>query len=603
MLFTFACPKCASRLEAEAQLSGSFAECPHCQASVHVPPARIGPGTTIGGFRLERLLGRGGMGEVYLATQLSMDRQVAVKILAPSLTTDRAFVARFLTEVRTTAKLEHPNIVTAFDAGEDAGTYYLAMAYVEGESLDERLRREGPLPEQDVLHLGLKLSKALGYAWEHFGVLHRDIKPSNIMLDRFGEVKLMDLGVAKTVGEDTGLTLTGVALGTPSYMSPEQARGASDLDCRSDIYSLGCCMFHLLTGHAPFAGRNALEVLNQHVTAPVPGIRAERPDVSASCEALIQNAMQKDRRRRPRSWAVLAAQIEAVLAGEALPELRPRPPPRTWVTIGATVLVVLLLAEMLVLWLLSSPARARGLIPWMPAAPGALQASAGSPGGAGSAVQPASSPAAAVNRVMDRIADLILERRLAEARELWRSESARLAQIVSPSVLEPIDSVVASVTRVPERVMESFRADVGRATRVTLREGVQARPRTLFIEAVREGLLEARDPAGAPDEKIVVRFQDLALDEQLRRLGPEEAPNPDLCRGLVYLYSGQRALAAASFRRAAHPLGDALLLAMDRWRAALAEAQPRPVRRLRDWFAPRPPSRPPAPAEGSGPGM
>jgi len=600
MLFKFACPKCASRVEADAQWSGSFADCPHCGTSVNVPPPRIGPDTTLGGFRLERLLGRGGMGEVYLATQLSMDRQVAVKILPPALTTDRAFVDRFLLEVRTAAKLEHPNIVTAFDAGEDAGTYYLAMGYVEGESLEEKLKRDGPFREQDVLRIALKLSKALGYAWEHFGILHRDIKPANIMLDRFGEVKLMDLGVAKMVGEETSLTITGVALGTPTHMSPEQARGASDMDCRSDIYSLACCMFHLLTGHAPYLGKNPLEVMNQHLTAPVPTVRGERPEVSAACEALVVGAMQKDRRRRPRSWAVMAAQIEAVLSGHSLPPSRAVPAPRTWLVVGALVLVLALLVELLSIWLLADRRRIDALMALLPGPRAVPTASVAGADAGTSPVAPApavSRSAAAVSAAMERIADLILARKLQEAHEAWAGERVRLTPIVGAARVEELDPVVTSAIHLPERLMASFAADVGKEVTIGLRDGQRTDRRTLIVQTVQDLQVQGVSRTGDAEEKVSFHLRQLSLDEQLQRLKPEAVPNLELCRGVVYLGFGELVQASASFGRARHPLADAFLVVLERRRSALAQALPRAERRLRDWFQPRRP----APRQGPAP--
>ena len=581
MQFTFACPKCTSRLEVDAELSGSFAECPGCRTSLHIPEPRISPGTTVGGFRLERLLGRGGMGDVFVATQLSMDRQVAVKILSAALTSDQAFVDRFLVEVRTAAKLEHPNIVTAFDAGEDAGTYYLAMGYVEGETLDEKLQRDGPLPEPAVLRLALKLSRALGYAWGEFGMLHRDIKPANVMLDRFGEVKLMDLGVAKIVGEETGLTITGVALGTPTYMSPEQTRGAADVDCRSDIYSLGCCMFHLLTGHPPYAGKNPLEVMNLHATAPIPSLRSERPAVSPDCEALVLSAMQKDPRARPASWSEMAARLDAMRTGQPLPAVRRRRL-GLWLGVAVTVLLLATLAELAVAWTLWS--RQRGPEPAPLPRPRLPPTTAAAPAAAARAPK-----AAVVNLAMDRIAGFILDRKLADADEFWHSEKVRLTPVVGAEQVAALDAVVTRVMRIPERVMDTFKADVGTEITVHLRDG----PLTLRVTNVQDFQVLGTAKRGEVAEAVSFSVRNLDIEEELRRLRVDADPNPDLTRGIVSLSYGRAPLAVASLRRAGHPLGDALLVAIENRRMAAKEALPRPAGRLRDLFPGRREAPPP----------
>ncbi|MBN2450256.1 MAG: protein kinase, partial [Lentisphaeria bacterium] len=458
MQFKFSCPHCGSRLEADASYSGSLAECPGCDSSVLVPEPRIGPGSTIGGHRLERLIGRGGMGEVYLATQLAMQRQVAVKVLPPSLTRDETFVGRFLIEVRTAAKLEHPNIVTAFDAGEDAGIYYLAMGFVDGETLKETLTRDGPLPQNTVLDIGLKLAKALGYAWENFGILHRDIKPANVMRDRFGEIKLMDMGVAKIVGEDTGLTLTGVALGTPNYMSPEQVRGLQGVDCRADIYSLGCTLFHLLTGHQPYPGANPLQVMDQHVHAPIPSLRAENPAVSRECEQLVHRMMAKDPAARPRDWRETAAQIEAArghLPSAGMP--RPAPSPgwtwKRWTVVGAAGFLVLLL-------LASAAGRKR--------ARERAAAAAGEAGAAGAAAVPAQEVPRLMN-VLEDVAEMVLDRKLSEAQESWQRTRGDFVPLLPEGRIGEIDRTIAAIADFPGHTMRSFEGEVGREITVRLK--------------------------------------------------------------------------------------------------------------------------------------
>ena len=314
MLITFACPQCQNDIEADTQLGGTAAPCPHCNTSVTIPQsAVVGPGTTVGGFRIEKSLGRGGMGEVFLATQLSMDRRIALKVLPAAQTADANFVQRFLHEARMVARLNHPNIVTAYEAGADAGTYFLAMEFVEGETLEARFKARGQLPEAEALKLVRKVAKALAYAWDEHQILHRDIKPANLMLDGHGEVKIMDMGLAKNVGgEDSCLTMTGVAIGTPYYMSPEQARGMADIDFRADLYSLGATLYHLVTGSAPFSGTSVVDILSKHLNAPLPPARERNPKLSEGCELLLETMMAKDRDQRYSSWQTLIEDIDRV---------------------------------------------------------------------------------------------------------------------------------------------------------------------------------------------------------------------------------------------------------------------------------------------------
>jgi len=315
MNFSFKCPNCQQKLEADASWTGMETPCPRCDNTVTIPTVDFGSGVTVGGFRISRMLGRGGMGSVYLATQLSMDRDVALKVLSPALSNDRQFVDRFLREVRVLARLEHPNIVVAHEAGEDDGHHFLAMAYIDGESLDIRVRRDGPLPEQEALRIGRTVAQALAYAWEKQRLLHRDIKPANIMVDRDGQVKLMDVGISKSLMDETSLTMTGTLMGTPQYMSPEQARNDRDLDFRADIYSLGGTLYYLLTGSAPFQGKSSAEVVTQVLRDPPPSPRVANPALSSPCAELLTMVMAKNPAQRPSSWETLVTGIDAVLGG------------------------------------------------------------------------------------------------------------------------------------------------------------------------------------------------------------------------------------------------------------------------------------------------
>ncbi|MCJ8331331.1 MAG: protein kinase [Lentisphaeria bacterium] len=282
--------------------------------------AELHKGDKLAGFEILKLLGKGGMGNVYLAKQLSMNRSVALKLLNPELINPKT-VDRFFREVEMAAKLEHPNIVTAFDAGEENGHYYLAMSHVDGYDLSERLQN-GPMNEQDVLQVAFSVAKGLNYAWTKHTLLHRDIKPANIMIDSMNEVKLMDMGIAKIIDtadmahedeEQKDLTAFGVILGTPYYMSPEQAMNTMTLDCRADIYSLGATLYHLATAHHPFDGKSTLAILHKHITEPLIPPKDKIEGISSEFSELICKMMEKDRNDRHEDWNELEDDVESIL--------------------------------------------------------------------------------------------------------------------------------------------------------------------------------------------------------------------------------------------------------------------------------------------------
>jgi serine/threonine protein kinase len=217
-------------------------------------------------YRIERELGAGGMATVYLAHDLKHDRNVAIKVLRPELA---AVIGadRFLSEIKTTANLQHPHILSLFDSGTVDGTVFYVMPFVDGESLRDRLTREKQLPLRDALAIAREIADALQYAHSH-GVIHRDIKPENILLQG-GHALVADFGIALAASKVGGnrMTETGMSLGTPQYMSPEQAMGERELDSRTDVYALGCVTFEMLAGEPPFTGPTAQSIVAKVITA------------------------------------------------------------------------------------------------------------------------------------------------------------------------------------------------------------------------------------------------------------------------------------------------------------------------------------------------
>ena len=243
-------------------------------------------------YTIERELGAGGMATVYLARDLKHDRLVAIKVLKPELA---AVIGgeRFLSEIKTTANLQHPHILALFDSGAVNGTVFYAMPFIDGESLRDKLDREKQLPIDDALRIAREVADALQYAHER-GVIHRDIKPENILLQG-GHALVADFGIALAASTTGGtrMTETGMSLGTPTYMSPEQAMGERTLDARTDIYALGCVLYEMLVGDPPFTGSTAQAIVARVLTGTPESLTAQRATIPAHVEAAVTTALQK----------------------------------------------------------------------------------------------------------------------------------------------------------------------------------------------------------------------------------------------------------------------------------------------------------------------
>lgn len=298
-------------------------------------------GKTLGKYQIIEEIGHGGMAVVYKAWQPSLGRYVALKVLSPFLQQDREFLARFHQEAKAAARLNHPNIVKIFDAGKAESINYIAMEYIDGESLQDMMERIGrPLDGATAANIIAQIASALDYAHAG-GVVHRDIKPSNILIDRQGRAVLTDFGIARAAGFSR-LTGTGTLVGTPEYMSPEQAEGL-EIDHRTDIYSLGVVLYNMLTGRVPFRGTTPQSVLYGHVhKKPAPPSQLN-PTISREVGAVVLKALAKDKARRYQQAEELAAALQAAVA---IPE---RPAGRAkafWYAFagGMALILVLLLA-------------------------------------------------------------------------------------------------------------------------------------------------------------------------------------------------------------------------------------------------------------------
>jgi serine/threonine-protein kinase len=262
-----------------------------------------------GQYEVEREIGRGGNARIFQATD-SGGRRVALKVLHPELLISVA-ADRFLREIRLASQLDHPHIAKILDSGEHEWLVYYVMSYVEGTTLRDRLDTREPLPVPEVTKIACDLLEALDHAHRH-GIIHRDVKPANVVLSPNGAV-LLDFGIARAVaasGNDQ-LTRSGIAVGTSSYMSPEQITAVADIDHRSDLYSLGCVLYECLSGQVPFTNRNEAVVLQLHLTQPAPDVRKLRPDIPPDVALAILKAMAKSPQNR---WSSATAMREALTA-------------------------------------------------------------------------------------------------------------------------------------------------------------------------------------------------------------------------------------------------------------------------------------------------
>jgi serine/threonine-protein kinase len=278
-------------------------------------PSSRAPLMQLGQFQLIEKIGEGGMGSVYRGVQVSLNRPVAVKLLPESLAKNKSFVERFHREARAAAALNHPNIIQVFDAGEQDGTHYFAMELVDGETVAAKVERGGPMPEAEAVAVAMSVAAALHHAWSKAKLIHRDIKPENLIVATDGMVKVCDLGLAKSAGQDSHLTVSGTMMGTPHFIAPEQARGEPDVDTRADIYSLGASLYFLLTGKPPFQADSSMAVMYMHVNDPLPDPRKLNPSLSDGVVRILKKMTAKEPADRYQDMLELYNDLERVYQG------------------------------------------------------------------------------------------------------------------------------------------------------------------------------------------------------------------------------------------------------------------------------------------------
>ena len=278
-----------------------------------------------GRYELHRRVGRGGMAEVYLARDRLLDRLVAIKILFPEFATDPSFVARFRREAQAAANLNHPNIVGVYDWGKERGTYYIVMEFVDGQTVSEILRNEGPIEPKRAAGIAADVAAALGFAHRK-GVVHRDVKPGNVLITKAGEVKVADFGIARamTASSEENLTQTGSVMGTATYFSPEQAQG-KPVDARSDLYSLGVVLYEMASGKPPFSADSPVAIAYKHVQEPIPSLAERVPGIPEDYEAITLRALSKDPDDRYADGAAMRADLLRFREGKPIAGVNPVP--------------------------------------------------------------------------------------------------------------------------------------------------------------------------------------------------------------------------------------------------------------------------------------
>ncbi|MCH2209399.1 MAG: bifunctional serine/threonine-protein kinase/formylglycine-generating enzyme family protein [Lentisphaerales bacterium] len=265
-----------------------------------------------GKYNTDKKLGQGAMGEVFYGHHPNLDIPIAIKTLSKSLVNNEQFIDRFIREAKMAAKIKHENAIMIYDADQEGEDYFIVMEYVAGGNLGDEIKKRGKIPQDEALHITRCIASALKAAAQ-FEIIHRDIKPDNIMLSEDGTPKLADLGIAKQKSaENPTTTMTGVIVGTPAFLAPEQAQNSKRVDARADIYSLGCTLFNMLCGDYPYTGDNSLSIMMKHINDEIPDIRSKNPAICESVALMLKCMMAKNPNDRPQSAQELIKQIDEI---------------------------------------------------------------------------------------------------------------------------------------------------------------------------------------------------------------------------------------------------------------------------------------------------
>ncbi|MCJ8329326.1 MAG: serine/threonine protein kinase [Lentisphaeria bacterium] len=289
--------------------------CRECGSVFNVPMTSVTSGMVDSGFWIQKYIGRGDVSEVFIAQQTSNKEKIFMKFLSPAVSGNNQAADSYISQLLVSRQFQHPNIIPALDSGMMSEHPFIAFAYVDAHSLNDLIHDEGPMEEKDALKIIIKATRPLRYVWEEFNTVHGAVKPSNIKVDDDGNVFLIDFCNNKRLLAAGGITLDGMNhSGTVAdFMSPEQAKGFNELDCRSDIYSLGVTLFYLLTGQTPYTGTDTTQILEQHLSAPVPDILEHNTEISDDCVDLIYDMMAKDPDERILDWVELGSRIKPLL--------------------------------------------------------------------------------------------------------------------------------------------------------------------------------------------------------------------------------------------------------------------------------------------------
>jgi serine/threonine protein kinase/DNA-directed RNA polymerase subunit RPC12/RpoP len=309
---TFACPSCQNIIDVTGLEAGDSITCPYC--GHEFPITR-----QFGNFLLERQLGAGGMGAVYLGRDVTLNRTVAVKVLRPELVSDQKFMATFLREAEITASLNHPNIVQVYAFGQHEGVYYLVVEYISGGSLDDKIMTLGRITELEGIEIGIAVARGLENALQKGGLIHRDIKPGNILFNANNTPKVVDFGLSLSF--ETTDHFDGEIWGTPYYVAPEKLERQPE-DFRSDLYSLGATLFHAISGRPPYEGDDPNDVSMKHLSGSVVSLKAFVPDISDQTTYAVSKAMARYPNDRYESYAAFIEQLEDAKRRITDPEFR-----------------------------------------------------------------------------------------------------------------------------------------------------------------------------------------------------------------------------------------------------------------------------------------